>query len=309
MRRIRSGNVIVYDGDLLSNDSIQPHSRSPLTSYNLLSDAATLIRFQTLPQRIIVRLKILKFSHQFIIMRILVIGGTGRTGKVVVEEALHRGHQVTILVRNPQSAQPRKNLKIITGMTIILPSEPRISASSSSDISLKGTPLKYNDVRAAFEEGNPEAVIVTLNARRESDSPFAAPMSPPRLMADSAANLVTAMKEFGTRKVVIMQALGVGESWANMHWVMRLLVKKSNMAYQYEDHNLVDQEVRASGVNYVLVRPARLEEREAKEVKVLKDSAKVVPLMAAITRGSVASWLVDAAERRKWDGSCPIITN
>ncbi|RAL02209.1 uncharacterized protein BO80DRAFT_424122 [Aspergillus ibericus CBS 121593] len=38
-------------------------------------------------------------------------------------------------------------------------------------------------------------VIVTLNARRASDSPFATPISPPRLMANCNANVVAAMKD------------------------------------------------------------------------------------------------------------------
>ncbi|KAJ5623855.1 hypothetical protein N7510_000164 [Penicillium lagena] len=33
-------------------------------------------------------------------MRILIIGGSGRTGKLTTEELLHRGHKVTALVRN-----------------------------------------------------------------------------------------------------------------------------------------------------------------------------------------------------------------
>jgi hypothetical protein len=66
-------------------------------------------------------------------------------------------------------------------------------------------------------------------------------------MADSNANVVAVMKEFRTPKIVIMQAFGVGESWPNMHWVLRLLMKKSNMIYQYDDHNLVAKETKASG--------------------------------------------------------------
>ncbi|KAF2809443.1 uncharacterized protein BDZ99DRAFT_463242 [Mytilinidion resinicola] len=169
--------------------------------------------------------------------------------------------------------------------------------------------MKKEDVRAAFQASIPSVVLVTLSAPRAGDSPFAANISPPRLMADSNANVVAAMKEFGVPKVVIMQAQGVGDSWPNMNCIMRLLMKKSNMIYQYDDHNLVDQEVRASGVTYVMVRPARLEEGEAKEVKEWPNAGKGVGMMAAITRGSVAKWLVDAAESGKWDNTAPVITN
>ncbi|KAJ4375868.1 hypothetical protein N0V83_001146 [Neocucurbitaria cava] len=218
--------------------------------------------------------------------RVLIVGGSGRTGQLVIDELLARGHEVTALVRKPESLEAKAGLVTVTG-----------------------TPMNKEDVRNAFAQSNPEVVVVTLSAPRAGDSPFAAVISPPRLMADSNANVVAVMKEFNTPKIVIMQAFGVGESWMNMHWVMRMLMKKSNMIYQYDDHNLVAKEVKASGENYVFVRPSRLEEGEAKEIKEYADDGKGVPMMGAITRGSVAKFLVEATESRTWDGTAPVITN
>ncbi|KAH7377751.1 NAD-dependent epimerase/dehydratase-like protein [Pyrenochaeta sp. MPI-SDFR-AT-0127] len=218
--------------------------------------------------------------------RILVIGGSGRTGKLVIDELIARGHEVTALVRNPESLEARTDLRTVTG-----------------------TPMNKEDVRNAFAQSSPEVVIVTLSAPRAGDSPFAAVVSPPRLMADSNANVVAVMKEFGTSKIVILQAFGVGESWPNMHWVLRMLMKKSNMIYQYDDHNLVAKETKASGENYVFVRPSRLEEGDAKEIKEWANDGKGVPMMGACTRGSVAKFMVEAAESRTWDGTAPVITN
>lgn len=218
--------------------------------------------------------------------RVLIIGGSGRTGKLVIEDLIARGHQVTALVRKPESLEAKAGLETVIG-----------------------TPLNKDDVRKAFSSSNPEVVVVTLSAPRAADSPFAAVISPPRLMADSNANVVAVMKEFSTPKIVIMQAFGVGESWPNMHWVLRMLMKKSNMIYQYDDHNLVAKETKASGETYVFVRPSRLEEGEAKEIKEWANDGKGVPMMGAITRGSVAKFLVEATESRTWDGTAPVITN
>jgi hypothetical protein len=128
-------------------------------------------------------------------------------------------------------------------------------------------------------------------------------------MADSNANVVAIMKEFNTAKIIIMQAFGVAESWPNMHCVLRLLMKKSNMIYQYDDHNLVAKEVKASGENYVFVRPSRLEEGEAKEIMEWANDGKGVPMMASCTRGSVAMFMAEAVENRTWDNTAPVITN
>ncbi|KAJ4349143.1 hypothetical protein N0V95_004838 [Ascochyta clinopodiicola] len=220
--------------------------------------------------------------------RVLVIGGSGRTGKLAIEELLLRDHEVTALVRKPEAMQAeiKAGLKTVTG-----------------------TPLNPDDVRNAFNESKPEVVIVTLSAPRAGDSPFAAVVAPPRLMADSTANVVAVMKEFSTPKIVIMQAFGVAESWVNMNCVMQLLMKKSNMIYQYDDHNLVAKETKASGEKYIMVRPSRLVEGEAKDIKEYPDHGRGVPALAAITRTSVAKFLVDAAEQGKWDNTAPVIAN
>ncbi|KAE8151521.1 TrkA-N domain dehydrogenase [Aspergillus avenaceus] len=219
-------------------------------------------------------------------MRVLMIGGSGRTGKLTIQELLRRGHQVTALVRKPSSLEKAPGLKCI-----------------------QGTPTDLHDMRAAFEFDTPGVVIVTLNAPRASDSPFASPISPPHLMADCNANVVTAMKEYGVRKVVILQAFGVGESWTEMPCLLRMLMEKSNMIYQYQDHNETDRQVRASGVDYVMVRPSRLVETDATNVKVWPKNGKGVSLMASTSRVSVARWLVDAAESERWDNTAPVITN
>lgn len=163
-------------------------------------------------------------------------------------------------------------------------------------------------MNTAFERANPDIVIVTLAAPRASDSPFAAPISPPRLMADSNRNVVDCMKKFGVRKVVVLQAFGVGYSWNNMSCLLRLLMSKSNMNYQYEDHNLSKKEVLASHVDYVFVRPCRLVEGIAGSMKVWPNDGKGVPLMATATRQSVARWMVDAAESTEWDNTAPVIS-
>jgi hypothetical protein len=55
-----------------------------------------------------------------------------------------------------------------------------------------------------------------------------------------------------------------------MHCLMQLLMKKSNMIYQYNDHNLV-KETKASVESYIFVRPSRLVEGEAKDIKEYPD--------------------------------------
>ena len=175
-----------------------------------------------------------------------------------------------------------------------------------------GTPLNKSDVEVAFNavpEDIPSAVIVALNSVRSSDNPWAAVASPPRLMADSHANLTAVMKEYGVKKIVTMSAFGAGDSFYNLNVVMRLIIKKSNMVYTFQDHDLVDHEIKESGVDYVLVRPALLKGEGARPVKFHGSSGKGSGWMPSISRKSVADFLLDAAEQDTWDRSALVISN
>ncbi|MCJ1333330.1 hypothetical protein MMC10_010024 [Thelotrema lepadinum] len=223
-------------------------------------------------------------------MRILLLGGSGRTGQLVVAEALERGHSVTALVRDPSSMPPQQNLSAI-----------------------QGSPLKIADIEHALASSPTNepvtCIVVTLSARRASDSPFAKVISPPRLLADSHQNLITAMKSHPEiTKIVTMSSYGVADSFKEMPWSFRLLFRKSNMAAQFVDHDATDKEVKDSGSNFVLVRPVRLSEGEKKAVIVHGDIGKGLGMFNSISRRSVASFLLNAVESAKYDRRTPVIS-
>lgn len=117
------------------------------------------------------------------------------------------------------------------------------------------------------------------------------------------------MKAHGVQKIVIMSAFGVGDSFLNLNFLMRPVIKHTNMASQFEDHRLVDEKTRPSGLDWVMVRPAMLTEKEATPVKDLGDTGEQCGggFMPSISRAGVAKFLVEAAESEKWDNRTPVI--
>lgn len=251
-------------------------------------------------------------------MQILLLGATGRTGLQVLKESLTRNHKVTALARSPEALEAG-----------IPPDHP----NRSSLTIITGSPLRKADVSTALATSPTpvDAVITTLNPRRASDSPFAAVNpkdSPPRMMADSMAAVLEAIEgdaearnnsknnKKATTKIVALSALGAGSSAPHTHCLLRLLFRQSNMRFTYEDHDAVEEELvrrqqqqRAPGaVPYVLVRPTRLVEGgdESGAARVFGGDG-TVGMMETISRGAVARFLVDAAERGEWDGKAPII--
>lgn len=222
-------------------------------------------------------------------MHFLVVGANGRTGSLIVDDALSRGHTVTALVRNPAKIVGKKGLTIS-----------------------KGTPTNYQDMRAAFDAHPVDTVVVALSSPRASDSPFAKSIAPPRLMADSVANATRAMKEKGVQRIIIMQAFGVGSSWKQNNFLIRFMFTVTPMAQTMEDHNLVDKELRASsdGLSFTMVRPAMLKGDDLLPVKVFGDDGQGAAWMPQVSRPSVARFIVeDCAENEGYLGQTPVIAN
>lgn len=221
-------------------------------------------------------------------LHILVIGASGRTGQQVVSDALKRGHKVTVLVRKASSFDAQPNLNIVTGIA-----------------------TKKEDVTKCFQSefGKPTAVITTLAAPRASDSPFAKSVVPPFFMRDCMANLAVVMKEQDVSKLVVLSSFGVGNSFPQTSWVLKLLFRYTNMAVQFEDHDAVDELVRESGLAWTLVRPPMLKDEVAKELRILDEKTKELGLLDSCTRANVAGFLVDAAEKVTWVGAAVVIAN
>ncbi|KAK4937844.1 hypothetical protein LTR28_009739 [Elasticomyces elasticus] len=176
---------------------------------------------------------------------------------------------------------------------------------------VKGTPLSQPDIEAAFATpSTPQAVVVPLNSPRQSDKSFAKSFAPPRLMADSHANFANAMEEHGTKRIVSMSAFGVGDSFAESSWAMRVLVRRSNLCYAYEDHEAVDVEMKAKkNLEWTLVRFVMLRDGEELHVVDHGDRGEGVGLVANVTRRSAAACVLNATEETQWVRRTPVVSN
>src|SRR5215213_11724804 len=95
-------------------------------------------------------------------VKVLNIGATGGTGRILLEKALEQGHEVSALARNPSAVAPRDY-------------RPRV---------LEGNTLDLDAVEAAVS--GQDAVLSALGTRSRK---------PTTLFSASTANLVEAMKK------------------------------------------------------------------------------------------------------------------
>jgi nucleoside-diphosphate-sugar epimerase len=230
-------------------------------------------------------------------MHILLLGASGRTGKLILHEALSASHTVNALVRDPTSLTPSLGLTITTG-----------------------SPLSTPSIEAAITTPSlPDAIIIALASVRQTDSPFSKPTSPPRLLTESHTRVLEAMRKFGVVRLITISAFGVGDSNKNVVLPIRLVLNYSSMAYAFEDHGEVEKLVRRTAdewkregrsLEWTLVRPCMLNDKEAAEVKVLGNDGKGAGLMAGVSRGSVVRFMVERClEKGEFVGCTPVICN
>ncbi|KAJ2979029.1 hypothetical protein NQ176_g3493 [Zarea fungicola] len=228
-------------------------------------------------------------------MHFFLLGASGRTGQKVVTELLSQGHTAIALVRSTASLTPRAGLTIVTG-----------------------SPLSKPDIRNALNAAStplPSAAIFTLNTVRESDSPFAKQVSPPRFLADSCANACEILEEVGVRRIVVMSTAGVGDSWGNLSLLSKLFLGWTNVKLAVEDHGLLDKEIRETNMNFTLVRAVRLtfdeekEEGATKEVRVLSSSGEGMRMSDSVSVQTVAQFLLKVAIEGLYSRRAVVVTN
>lgn len=182
--------------------------------------------------------------------------------------------------------------------------------------SFAGTPTSLQDVQTALSTPfPPSAILTTINQRRVSENPFSplSPDSPPDLLTSTAKILLSAIANTNFNgqpapKIVINSLFGARESMSNMSWPLRAVLSHSTMKYAIKDHNDMDELIRNSGVTFVFARPARLTEGPAEAVRVWPDNGQGCGWNPAVSRASLAEWLIKAAEASEWDGRSPVLT-
>ncbi|MBZ9740876.1 MULTISPECIES: NAD(P)-dependent oxidoreductase [unclassified Mesorhizobium] len=207
--------------------------------------------------------------------RILLLGATGGTGRLIVGQAQERGYDVTVLVRSPEKAGDLQGAKLIVG--------------DARDEEVLRQALKGRD-----------AVISALGTA-------ASPFREVTLLSSATRTLVTAMKAENVSRLVAITGLGAGDSAGHGGFLFDNLVFPLLLRKVYADKNRQEAIVRDSGLDWVLVRPSVLNDKPSREtIRALTDLSGFHG--GTISRANVASFVLDQVRNDTWLHRSPLIT-
>lgn len=188
-------------------------------------------------------------------MNLVVLGATGGTGRLVVEQALAAGHTVTALVRSPEKLAVRNpNLHVVAGQ--------------ATDPSAVARALERAD-----------ALISTLGGGGS-------------VISDSTRAIVEAAHEAGVSRVVLLSSFLVERDRFNP--VTRLLTGIA-MGSMIKDKSAGEKALRESNLDWTIVYASSLTDGPGRgQVAVLTETGRWA-LSQRIARADVAAWLLRAA--------------
>ena len=132
-------------------------------------------------------------------MKILVLGATGRTGRIFTRKALEEGHTVTTYVRNPDKAlallEAHQNLTVIPGT---LDDAERLAAAASG-----------------------QDVMVSILGQKATVREFLSST----FMQERLPLIVQTVTGAGVKHCVLLSAYGVGDTVRTASFPMRLVCK------------------------------------------------------------------------------------
>jgi uncharacterized protein YbjT (DUF2867 family) len=207
--------------------------------------------------------------------KILVLGATGATGRLIVNQAVARGYDVTVLVRSAEKARDITGAKLIVG-------DARDEAALRE--ALKGR----------------DAVVSALGT----------PVSPFRevtLLSTATRALVSAMKAEQVSRLVCITGMGAGDSAGHGGFIADNVIFPLLLKKVYADKNRQEAIVSDSGLDWVLVRPSILNNKPGRgSVRALTDLSGFHG--GSIAREDVATFVLDQVRADTWLHRSPLIT-
>ena len=208
-------------------------------------------------------------------MKILVLGATGATGLLIFNQAMAKGHAVVALVRSKARATDLAGAELVEGDARDAAALTRAVAGCDAVVSSLGTSM------SPFRE-----VTVLSTATRA---------------------LVGVIAKQNIRRLVCITGIGAGDSRGHGGFFYDRLFLPLMLRKVYEDKDRQEDAIRASALDWIIVRPTMLNDKPASgHIRALTDLSGVHG--GTIARADVAEFVVQQLTADTWLRKAPLIT-
>ncbi|MFE9326443.1 NAD(P)-dependent oxidoreductase [Nocardia sp. NPDC052278] len=207
-------------------------------------------------------------------MRIAVFGATSTVGRLVVEQALEQGHEVTAFTRNAAGVgQRHERLHIVEG-----------------DV------LDTNSVERAV--AGQDAVLISLGAGRKGV-----------IRAEGTRAVLEAMDRTGVKRLICQTTLGVGDSRGNLNFLWKYVMFGMLLREAYADHVKQEEYVKASNLDWTIVRPSAFTDGPRTDAYRQGFPADTKGLSLKIARADIAAFMLTQLTDPTYTHQAPAISN
>ena len=212
-------------------------------------------------------------------MKLVVLGATGGTGHRLVDQAIHRGHEVVAYVRRPGALVRRPGLFVVGGE---LTDAPSLTAA------LRGA----------------DAVLCAIGPAGAREL-FGAD-----LMQRTLPVVAASMTAAGVRRLVLLSAYGVGDT-AGSASPMAKVAFATAVRSLYHDKRIAEERLAEADLDVTTVYPTALTNDPPGDAAEVRDVTTVsrVSGMPKISRAAVAAAMLDAVEDPATIGGRLLVTH
>jgi putative NADH-flavin reductase len=208
-------------------------------------------------------------------MKLLIIGATRGIGRRLVKEALDEGHTVSALVRNPARLPlSHDRLKVVKG-----------------DIRDRAA------VKRAIEDQHTVCITIGIGPTRKPVSVF----------SEGARNVIEAMTPSAAKQLICVTGIGAGDSKNHGGFFYDRIINPLFLKTIYEDKDRQEALVRASNLDWVIVRPGFLTNGPLTgtyRVLVDLEGARA----GKISRADVAHFILNELKEKQYLSKTPLLT-
>jgi putative NADH-flavin reductase len=195
-------------------------------------------------------------------MKLFVLGATGKTGGVLVAQAVARGHSVTTFGRSPFNGTDKAKVLV-----------------------LEGNPMSETDLAGALP-GN-DGVLSVLGTRG---------LGATSVLVDSSRATIAAMRRAGVKRLVILSSALLDSHIG----VINRIVSRTILRHFSSDQRAMERLVTACDLDWTVLRPPRMTDSapDGQSTAMLGDPPDSSGMV--ITREEVARVMLDTAENRRY---------